>query len=245
MCTRRAARICRRARSACSAFSTSPPPALRPPRARCLEQGDADRSGFAARRIQRGNQLPRAAAARGAAKPRPPAAVGPAGADRRHGRRFRQDDQACQTEDRGCSATAVQTPSSVPEEAWYNPAGWFSKDEYAVRPATRARSLTEPPAGTESPSPDQPYGISSTRRAGQSDVLQRSLIGTEDAGQFAGEPAARRRLTEPPPAIRRRRPDATVWRDRKHDRSRPGLDRCEPVRGSAPAKSDRAPSRLT
>lgn len=58
--------------------------------------------------------------------------------------------------------TAVQTPNPpVEKKPWYNPAGWFSKEEYAKFNGEPVRqNLTEPPAGYRVPSPDQPYGIS-------------------------------------------------------------------------------------
>jgi len=57
--------------------------------------------------------------------------------------------------------TAVQT-SNPPfqKKPWYNPAGWFDKEEYGNFAGEPVRQyLTDPPAGYRSPSPDQPYGI--------------------------------------------------------------------------------------
>ena len=56
----------------------------------------------------------------------------------------------------------VQAVPNPPHEKkpWYNPAGWFDKEEYATFTSEPARdSLTDPPTGYRSPSPAQPYGI--------------------------------------------------------------------------------------
>jgi hypothetical protein len=57
--------------------------------------------------------------------------------------------------------TAVQTPNPVVvKKPWYNPSGWFSREEYANFAGEPVRqNLTDPPAGYRVPSPDQPYGI--------------------------------------------------------------------------------------
>ena len=57
--------------------------------------------------------------------------------------------------------TAVQTPNPpVEKKPWYNPMGWFEKEEYANFNGEPVREdLTDPPAGYRVPSPDQPYGI--------------------------------------------------------------------------------------
>jgi len=57
--------------------------------------------------------------------------------------------------------TAVQTPNpQIEKKPWYNPMGWFDKEEYAnfIGEPVR-RNLTDPPIGYRVPSPDQPYGI--------------------------------------------------------------------------------------
>jgi len=58
--------------------------------------------------------------------------------------------------------TAVPTPNPPHVRApWYNPMGWFDKEEYANFTGEPVRrSLTDPPAGYRVPSPDQPYGLS-------------------------------------------------------------------------------------
>ncbi len=62
--------------------------------------------------------------------------------------------------------TAVQTPNPPFEKKpWYNPAGWFNKEEYATFNGEPVREhLTDPPAGYRIPSADQPYGISPDKK---------------------------------------------------------------------------------
>jgi hypothetical protein len=57
--------------------------------------------------------------------------------------------------------TAVENPNPpFQKKPWYNPAGWFSKEEYASFGGEPVRQdLTEPPAGYRVPSPAQPYGV--------------------------------------------------------------------------------------
>ncbi len=63
-------------------------------------------------------------------------------------------------------SSAVETPNPpFQKKPWYNPAGWFSKEEYASFNGEPVRSdLTEPPAGYRVPSPNQPYGISPEKK---------------------------------------------------------------------------------
>jgi hypothetical protein len=63
-------------------------------------------------------------------------------------------------------ATAVQNPNPPYEKKpWYNPMGWFSKEEYGTFAGEPVRQdLTEPPAGYRVPSPEQPYGISPDKK---------------------------------------------------------------------------------
>jgi hypothetical protein len=65
--------------------------------------------------------------------------------------------------------TAVQNPNPpVQKKPWYNPAGWFSKEEYASFNGEPVRhDLTEPPAGYRIPSAGQPYGISPDKKGYQ------------------------------------------------------------------------------
>ena len=76
--------------------------------------------------------------------------------------------------------TAVQNPNPPFEKKpWYNPAGWFSKEEYGTFAGEPVRqNLTEPPAGYRVPSPEQPYGISPDKK-------QRSLV--DRAGHNRGD----------------------------------------------------------
>jgi hypothetical protein len=62
--------------------------------------------------------------------------------------------------------TAVQTPNPPHEKKpWYNPTGWFDKEEYANFTGEPVRKdLTDPPAGYRVPSPAQPYGLSPEKK---------------------------------------------------------------------------------
>ncbi len=63
--------------------------------------------------------------------------------------------------------TAVQTPNPpYQKKPWYNPSGWFDKTEYAnVGGEPVRQDLTDPPVGYRVPSPEQPYGISTDKKA--------------------------------------------------------------------------------
>jgi hypothetical protein len=63
--------------------------------------------------------------------------------------------------------TAVQTPNPQHEKKpWYNPAGWFDKEEYASFTGEPVRrNLTDPPAGYRIPSPEQPYGLGPEKKS--------------------------------------------------------------------------------
>jgi hypothetical protein len=65
--------------------------------------------------------------------------------------------------------TAVQTANPQwHKKPWYNPMGWFSREEYASFPGEPVRqNLTDPPAGYRIPSPEQPYGISPEKKSGK------------------------------------------------------------------------------
>lgn len=65
--------------------------------------------------------------------------------------------------------TAVQTPNPpVQKKPWYDPTGWFNKEEYANFAGEPMRqNLTDPPAGYRIPSPDQPYGIAPDKKPGK------------------------------------------------------------------------------
>jgi hypothetical protein len=57
--------------------------------------------------------------------------------------------------------TAVQTPNPpVVKKPWYDPTGFFDREEYANFTGEPVRDrLTDPPAGYRIPSPNQPYGL--------------------------------------------------------------------------------------
>jgi len=68
--------------------------------------------------------------------------------------------------------TAVQTPNPPHEKKpWYNPSGWFDKEEYANFTGEPVRAdLTDPPAGYRIPSPTQPYGIAPDKKPNKATV---------------------------------------------------------------------------
>lgn len=68
--------------------------------------------------------------------------------------------------------TAVQTPNPpFQKKPWYNPAGWFDKEEYAPFVGEPVRQdLTDPPSGYRIPSPEQPYGIASDKKTTKASV---------------------------------------------------------------------------
>jgi hypothetical protein len=68
----------------------------------------------------------------------------------------------------GPNGTTVQTAPPPPyvKKTWYNPATWFNSEEYATFTGEPARdSLTDPPTGYRTPSPDHPYGIGPEKKA--------------------------------------------------------------------------------
>jgi len=66
-------------------------------------------------------------------------------------------------------ATAVETPNPpVEKKPWYNPMGWFDREEYAKFNGEPVREdLTDPPAGYRIPSADQPYGVGAAKSSGK------------------------------------------------------------------------------
>jgi hypothetical protein len=84
-------------------------------------------------------------------------------------------------------STAVQNPNPpYQKKPWYNPAGWFSREEYASFSGEPVRrDLTEPPAGYRIPSADQPYGISPEKKGATATAQDRGLsaIGGQSSGQ--------------------------------------------------------------
>lgn len=65
--------------------------------------------------------------------------------------------------------TAVQTPNPhIEKKPWYNPMGWFDREEYANFAGEPVRrNLTDPPAGYRIPSPEQPYGVNPNKTSGK------------------------------------------------------------------------------
>jgi hypothetical protein len=79
-------------------------------------------------------------------------------------------------------STAVQTPNPpFQKKPWYNPAGWFSKEEYASFNGEPVRQdLTEPPAGYRVPSASQPYGLGPDKKGAKptaSDMMMTPVTG--------------------------------------------------------------------
>ena len=106
----------------------------------------------------------------------------------------------------GTGAT-VQTAPPPPYEkkAWYNPATWLNKEEYATFTGEPARdSLTDPPAGYRTPSPDHPYGVGPEKKAKPSTA---NATAAPTAAQTA-PPAAAQPVT-PPAAAQPATPPAT------------------------------------
>jgi hypothetical protein len=85
-------------------------------------------------------------------------------------------------------STAVQNPNPpFQKKPWYNPAGWFSKEEYAsFNGEPVRRDLSEPPAGYRIPSAEQPYGISPDKKGYKASAQDRGLSAV--GGQSSGQP---------------------------------------------------------
>jgi len=65
-------------------------------------------------------------------------------------------------------AVVANPNPSQQKKPWYNPAGWFDKEEYGKFTGEPPRAdLTDPPAGYRTPSPDQPYGIGPEKKTGK------------------------------------------------------------------------------
>jgi hypothetical protein len=106
----------------------------------------------------------------------------------------------------GTGAT-VQTAPPPPYEkkAWYNPATWLNKEEYATFTGEPARdSLTDPPTGYRTPSPDHPYGVGPEKKAKPSTANATAA----PTGAQAAPPAAAQPVT-PPAAAQPATPPAT------------------------------------
>jgi hypothetical protein len=92
--------------------------------------------------------------------------------------------------------TAVQTANPPwQKKPWYNPMGWFTREEYASFPGEPVRqNLTDPPAGYRVPSPEQPYGISPEKKpvkkvAGDGTTVQTGKQGIEQNSRATPQPA--------------------------------------------------------
>jgi hypothetical protein len=95
--------------------------------------------------------------------------------------------------------TAVQNPNPPFEKKpWYNPAGWFSKEEYGTFAGEPVRqNLTEPPAGYRVPSAEQPYGISPEKKPAKRTVQE---IANQTAQPSATQqPVAQQPAAQPEP----------------------------------------------
>ena len=86
--------------------------------------------------------------------------------------------------------TAVQTPNpQIVKKPWYDPTGWFDKEEYANFPGEPVRrNLTDPPAGYQIPSAEQPYGIGPDKKTGRTPTASDFNMGAA-APPPAGQPA--------------------------------------------------------
>src|SRR6202050_3660358 len=103
--------------------------------------------------------------------------------------------------------TAVQTANpQFQKKPWYNPMGWFSREEYASFPGEPVRqNLTDPPAGYRVPSPEQPYGISPEKKpakkvAGDGTTVQPGRQGADQNPQAAPQQPAPQSAAPPPEA---------------------------------------------
>jgi hypothetical protein len=113
--------------------------------------------------------------------------------------------------------TAVQTPNPpVEKKPWYNPLGWFDKEEYANFNGEPVRqNLTDPPAGYRIPSPSQPYGLSPDKKAakkvgGDGTAIQTgSQTPTQNPPPPAAQPPAATSQPGPPTVLQ---PEAQAGR---------------------------------
>ncbi len=87
--------------------------------------------------------------------------------------------------------TAVATPNPpFVKKPWYDPSGWFDKEEYATFQGEPARQdLTDPPSGYRIPSPEQPYGINPNKKPKTAATQANPVAGAAPASQpAAGQP---------------------------------------------------------
>jgi hypothetical protein len=96
--------------------------------------------------------------------------------------------------------TAVATPNPpVAKKPWYDPSGWFDKEEYATFQGEPARQdLTDPPSGYRVPSPEQPYGINPDKKPKTAVTPANPAPGA--AQPAAPQPAAGQPASAPPAA---------------------------------------------
>ena len=88
--------------------------------------------------------------------------------------------------------TAVVTPNPpYVKKPWYDPSGWFDKEEYAKFQGEPVRQdLTDPPSGYRIPSPDEPYGISPTKKSKTAVTPANPVASAAPASQPAAAPPA-------------------------------------------------------
>jgi hypothetical protein len=105
--------------------------------------------------------------------------------------------------------TAVATPNPpVQKKPWYDPAGWFDKEEYANFKGEPIREdLTDPPSGYRVPSPEQPYGVNPNKKphpvASQTNPAPGATPASQPAGAqppAAAQPAAAPQASDQPAA---------------------------------------------
>ena len=95
-------------------------------------------------------------------------------------------------------AATVQTAPPPPyvKRTWYNPATWFNSEEYATFTGEPARdSLTDPPSGYRTPSPDHPYGIGPEKKAKPNTATATPAAAAPAATQPATPPGAPQPVT--------------------------------------------------
>src|SRR5579872_5510695 len=95
------------------------------------------------------------------------------------------------------TAVPVQNPQ-FQKKPWYNPMGWFTREEYASFPGEPTRqSLTDPPAGYRVPSPEQPYGISPEKKSGKKVAGDGTAVQTGKQGAEQNPPQTAPQQTIP------------------------------------------------
>jgi len=108
----------------------------------------------------------------------------------------------------GTGTVQTAPPPPFQKKVWYNPGTWFNQEEYATFTGEPARdSLTDPPAGYRTPSPDHPYGIGPEKKA----KPQTAAPAPAAAAPAAAQPATPSAATQPvtPEAAQPATPAAT------------------------------------